>query len=200
MKTDATRTMMTGDFVRLRHTFRFSAIPTLYRENVAEHGYWTAMIGMCIVADLVESGVEISDDLMGEVAMKGLLHDIEESLTGDVVRDLKYATPEIREAIGRVEAQFVDRLMNPMGPQGQIFKMIWGTAKEPATDSGLIVALADLFCVISYCEHEFDLGNHNLTLTRILDDCLELIRTKFVGTFLEGFVNEWLRRRRGTRA
>lgn len=189
----ATKEVMTGKLTRLRHTIRFSAIPVLYKENVAEHGYWTAVIAMAIVADLhSQSDTKIHRQLMGEVAMKSLWHDVEESMTGDVVRDLKYATPEIREAIRKVEERFADVIFNPMGDAGIDLRSFWHFAKDDTT-SGHIVALADLLCVISYCDHDMQLGNQTEELERIKLQCLILISEKTKGTELELFSKSLLR-------
>ena len=74
----AVREVMLGKPSRLRHTFRYSALPVVFRENVAEHSFWTALIGITIAVELGCSHEEV-----GEVATKALLHDIEESMTGD---------------------------------------------------------------------------------------------------------------------
>ena len=188
----ATKEVMTGKLTRLRHTIRFSAIPTLYKENVAEHGYWTAIIAMAIVADIDIPQAEGTYRLMGDVAMKALWHDIEESMTGDVVRDLKYATPEIREAMKHVEEQFVEVIFKPMGVAGLWLKPFWTHAKDD-TRSGHIVALADLLCVISYCNHDIQLGNNSEDLFRIRKQCLALIQEKTKGTELELFARRLIK-------
>ena len=194
----ATRTMMGSVLGQLRHTYRFSAVPVLYHENVAEHGYWTAVIGMAIIEDL--KGTDVFDEFddpemfMGIVAMKALVHDIEESMTGDIVRDLKYATPEIRSSIAAVEGQFVDQLLQGMGEGATTFKSLWERSKD-GTFTGNVVALADLLCVISYCDHEVELGNKSPKVFTIRKECMKLIRNKFIHTNLSPFVTEWLRRR-----
>jgi 5'-deoxynucleotidase YfbR-like HD superfamily hydrolase len=112
------------------------------------------------------------------VAMKALLHDIEESLTGDLVRRMKYFDTEVREDIRRVESIFARELFGSLDNEyvESTYLDIWGDAKDNEL-SGQIVALADLLCVIAYCDQESSLGN--LDLRQIRHDCKELIYDKF---------------------
>ena len=165
--------IMYGDLTRMRHVWRFSAQPVLYRENVAEHSFWTALIAMTIAAELHEY------ELVGEVAQRAILHDVEETLTGDLVREMKYFDAETRQAIGRVEALFADRLFGSLPePVGPLFQSTWEDAKDPSL-AGRIVAMADLLCVLSYLDHERSLGNQSAQLAQVDHDCRTLIDTKF---------------------
>ena len=166
----ATSEVMRGKLGRLTHTYRYSAQPVIHRENVAEHSFWTALIGVAICMDL-----EIKF-LAPQVAIKALLHDVEESMTGDLVREIKYFDEEIRNVIGRVEKEFVKRLFDPMGAAGENLQQIWENSKDD-TFAGHIVALADLLCVIAYCDREMKLGNTGLE--HIRKDCTILIEEKF---------------------
>ena len=90
----AVKEIMAGNLIMLKHTYRYSSVPVLVRENVAEHSFWTAILAVTIAIELQMSRQEI-----GKVALKSLLHDIEESMTGDLIRDMKYHDDETRQAI-----------------------------------------------------------------------------------------------------
>ncbi len=154
-----------GNIGRLKDTFRYSAQPVIIRENVAEHSFWTAMIGITIA-------YEINEDVVGNVAVKAILHDIEECMTGDLVRDMKYADPEFREAVAKVESVFIGKLLSPLGTTGTKMLNQWGDAKDRSA-AGQIVRLSDALSVISYCTKEMELGNTNLV--DIKDTCMDLI-------------------------
>lgn len=181
----AVKEVMAGKPARLRHTFRYSALPVVFRENVAEHSFWTALIGMTIAA-------EISGDsqLIGEVAAKALLHDIEESMTGDLIRDMKYHDGDVRDAIRKVEVEFARSIFEAIGGQaGNLLEVYWRMAKDDSP-SGRIVALADLLCVISYVDHEQSLGNNTKEMKQVRSDCAKLILHKFNGTDLGAIAKE----------
>jgi len=165
-----TTDILYGPLNRMRHVERFGGIPHLYAENVAEHSFWTAMIAMAIT---IETG---QGTLMGEVLAQALLHDVEESMTGDIVREMKYASPEVRAAIAAVEEEFAGRLFDTGTQVGGAMWFHWLHAKGP-TPAGEIVALADLLCVLSYVRHERDLGN--TSLDHIGVQCCGLIGEKF---------------------
>ena len=61
---------MTGVVQRLRYAYRYSAQPVVFRENVAEHSFWTALIGSTMAID-VYGDVRLAEN----VALRGLLHD-----------------------------------------------------------------------------------------------------------------------------
>lgn len=147
--------VMYGNFTRLSHTWRYSSVPVIARENVAEHSFWTAMIGITIA---YETGVP---HLAGTVAVNAIMHDIEECMTGDLIRDMKYANEEFRQQIQTIEDEFVTRLVEDMGPTGGIIQARWRGAKGE-TRAGRIVALADALSVVAYCSKEGTMGNINL--------------------------------------
>lgn len=177
-----------GDLQRLRYVNRYSGQPVVRYENVAEHSFWTAIIAVTIATEM-----ELSRGDIRECALRGLLHDIEESMTGDLVRDLKYYDQETRDAIGRVEKQFAEGIFRRIGGRaGDLFAKTWTNAKNPVNPSGDVVALADLLCVLSYIQQERDHGNVSLTLGRIENDCRKLIVDKFGNSWLSSIVAEVL--------
>lgn len=160
-----------GEFRRAAHVWRFSSLPVIKQENVAEHSFWTALIGMAIACEIGR------EELTGEVAQRAILHDIEEVGTGDLVREMKYFDPELRASIRKVEVQFAAALFDKLGPPaGRHFEHIWENAKD-GTLPGRIVALADLLCVLAYCHSERKMGNTGLG--RIERDCSDLVYKKF---------------------
>lgn len=166
----AIREVMYGNLTRLRNVYRYSGEWVLHRENVAEHSFWTALIAITIAHEHFDLNTT------REVAVRALLHDIEESMTGDLVRSMKYYDEALREDIKRVEEAFAATLLNPLGATGHDFYDIWLHSKDDSL-AGRIVALADLLCVISYCDNEEASGNHKLR--EIRKACTSLIEDKF---------------------
>lgn len=168
----AIREVLYGEFRRVSYVYRYSALPVLNRENVAEHSWWTAIIAVTIAAEL---GWSLT--LQGEVALRAILHDIEEIGTGDLVREAKYFDDQMRADFRRVEEAFARRLFEKVGGDaGESFTYVWDVAKDDSK-AGKVVALADLLCVIAYCRHEESIGNTHLA--RVEEECLKLIDTKY---------------------
>lgn len=161
--------VMYGKITRLSHVFRYSAQPVISRENVAEHSFWTAMIGITISYEIGKP------EIAGAVALQSVMHDIEECMTGDLVRDMKYANPDFRRQIREVEEKFIDNLLVDMGTTGKLLKSVWARAKDN-TWAGRIVQISDALSVISFCTREYEMGN--LSLRDIRNSCINLIRRK----------------------
>lgn len=168
----ATEAIITGRLQRLSYVQRYSAQPVIRRENVAEHSFWTAMIGWALAMDVYGD-----PDLASVCAVRGLFHDIEESMTGDLVRDMKYSSPEVRQAIGQIEYQMANAIFGEWGHVGFDALRIWAESKSDETIAAEIVKLADMLCVIMYVNQEVALGSH--ALTQIAADCTALIRETF---------------------
>ncbi len=166
----AIREVLYGEFRRVSHVYRYSALPVLNRENVAEHSWWTAMIAVTIAVEIDRA------DLTGEVCLRGMVHDIEEIGTGDLVREAKYFDQEMRDNFRRVEEAFALGLFSKLGHTGEFLRSVWRNAKDDDLP-GQIVSLADLFCVIAYVRWERSMGN--TMLGRVERDCLNLIDQKF---------------------
>jgi 5'-deoxynucleotidase YfbR-like HD superfamily hydrolase len=167
---DAVNEIMFGKLSRLTDTFRYSAQSVIIRENVAEHSFWTAMIGIGIA---LEAQLE---PFVPHVALKAVVHDIEECMTGDLVRDMKYASPDVRDAIKEIERRFLSQWAHQLGEPGAYLKNQWRDAKDKSK-AGQIVACADALSVIAYCTREMSLGNQNLH--EIRNSCVKLIHDKF---------------------
>ena len=166
----AIREVLYGEFRRVSHVYRYSALPVLNRENVAEHSWWTAMIAVTIAVEIDRL------DLTGEVCLRGMVHDIEEIGTGDLVREAKYFDQEMRDNFRRVEEAIARGLFSKLGNTGEFLRSGWRDAKGDDLP-GQIVSLADLFCVIAYVRWERSMGNTKLG--HVERDCLSLIDEKF---------------------
>lgn len=153
-----------GSITRLSYVIRYSGSPVLRRENVAEHGYWVAMIGATIALDMGHP-VHVAE----RISLRGLLHDVEESLVGDIIRNTKYFSHEVREAMRTVEDAKADQIFEELRWPGEVFKSIWKLAKDDSFE-GQVLKLADLLSVAVYCYQEMELGNDSLDIRGIVED------------------------------
>lgn len=168
--TSSLATFFNGALTRVNYVTRYSGTPTLRSENIAEHSFQVAMIAATIAIDL---GWDPR-----EVLFKGLLHDIEESLTGDVIRDTKYFDDEILSAMKKVEQAKAHQIFKEWGAAGPTFRSIWEDAKDD-TVPGKIVALADFLSVVIFTYHEMSLGNKEGEIKVIQNEVIKNIFKKF---------------------
>ena len=102
----------------LRHVRRFTRMPCVYPQNVAEHSYYVALLASQYVAQLwplLLSHGEEEQLRRGWVVEAALWHDAEEAVMGDIPHDVKRATPQFHRAVQDVDKsaraylqQFVD--------------------------------------------------------------------------------------------
>lgn len=156
MTTDPSKFMnelLHGESRRLARTFRFNSTPVLRTENVAEHSWYVAYIGMHLWTLCGRQGIHLD---LGDILAKCILHDLDEALTGDIPRPFKYHTPKIRElledASNEIFTDYVDSTAFPVE-----LVDYWRDAKMDAT--GLVVKMADLVSVVSYATEEVRMGN-----------------------------------------
>jgi 5'-deoxynucleotidase YfbR-like HD superfamily hydrolase len=149
------KSMLCGETRRASHVYRYSSRPTLRRENVAEHSFYAAYYSLIIAKWLSSSGVKVSFDLLLE---RAILHDIDEALTGDFLRSVKYGDLRIKDGLDALSKKFLAKIEKDLGVS--LLKS-WETAKDAQLE-GQILFLADLLCVVAYIWEEFHAGNRHL--------------------------------------
>lgn len=129
---------------RLESAHRYSQIQMTREENVMEH------IGfVCTMIQVLWYKWDRSFDL-GLALSKAVVHDLDETITGDVPRTTKYASKSIREEFEIIEAAGVRKLceglaMNP--EDADEFFNLWSSAKDHSPE-GMVVKYVDLLAVV----------------------------------------------------
>jgi 5'-deoxynucleotidase YfbR-like HD superfamily hydrolase len=152
---------------RLTVAFQLSSVSRFSRdymqkpESVLEHIGFCSFYAMLLASDLEESGYNIDyKRLMRAVA----IHDLDESILGDIPRTTKYFSESVRAGIGDIERQTIERLESWL--QTSLLES-WVGAKEDL--EGTILKIADIAAVVykNWTEVEL-LGNRSF-----LRVCLE---------------------------
>ncbi len=168
--------MLTGSPMRAFDTWRFPGDPVLHRENIGEHMWLNALYCYLIARELETHGIEVD---MGVVLSRAILHDMEETITGDLARGVKYWGDGAIKA--NMDALGTHAMMNLSKELRNIqIPMDWESAKD-LTLEGRIVAVADFMCVSAFLIREVRLGNNimlaglkqNLAWTEELVDQME---------------------------
>ena len=141
---------------RINYIRRYSSYPVIRQENVAEHSFWVSYYSYLFALDLKERGFKIN---IKAVLEQALLHDLEESQTGDIVRTFKYYDPDqvkiFKKAEKSIMNDYFNKMFSPMIKE-HLFD-VWKYSKSGP--EGKIVAFADIFCVLIYAKEEIDQGN-----------------------------------------
>ena len=139
---------------RLNHIRRYSSYPVNRQQNVSEHTFWVMLYGYRISEKLKSMGEKVN---VKELLEKGLFHDFEESVTGDIVRTMKYDNPQITKEIKKAEEKLIKRVLDDLFGNCDTLS-IWHNAKDKSLE-GQIVAVSDFLCVFEYCLEEIKSGN-----------------------------------------
>lgn len=167
---------LTGPIRRLHHITRYSSMPILHQENVAEHSWDVTFICLLIyldqkglfqdavsAAELEEKGI-VYDHLDLELLMtRAPLHDISESISGDIIRSFKYSTKRLSEEIKDADDKNTYRMTRTFGRAGDEIYLGWRNAKTMADDRNCeLIAFADVVSVVIKCAEEKWLGNQHM--------------------------------------
>lgn len=155
--------MLTGGIHRMSHVYRYSSLPTLRKENVAEHTFYVVLYSYLIGKDLdarfLEDLARIHPSIdFGDLLARALLHDIDESHTGDFLRTVKYGHPDLKTALDQISESMVHKMSTELGVD---FYDPWKGAKNRDMN-GWILEIADLARVVSYVMEEIKSGNRHI--------------------------------------
>lgn len=96
-----------GSVRRGSSVWRYSSIPVSQYENIIEHTGYVA-----IFAAMIGRKLGVGNDVLGAVAMKALVHDLDECVTGDVVRTFKYSSPEFKDAVDKASREMASTALD----------------------------------------------------------------------------------------
>uniref|UniRef100_A0A6M3J161 Putative phosphohydrolase n=1 Tax=viral metagenome TaxID=1070528 RepID=A0A6M3J161_9ZZZZ len=164
---------------RLSGIERCSNTPHIKNSYVSDHSYYVALYAM-IFADIENSkqpvGLKPYDT--SEVIKRALIHDLEESLTGDFLFPIKHENPTIKPLLQEAINQVVDNELFASLPIGicSYYKRLWKTSKD-SSNEGRLVAAMDKFEILLYAIQELELGNKQFI--KIYNNAIKILLTEF---------------------
>jgi len=150
-------TASSSDVRRLSYIDRFSSIPVMMRENVAENMYYVALYSLMVHREL--RGPKKLD---GKILSHAITHDLIEATVGDLVRTFKYSSEEFRKAVDLAESTVIKKI------DSRIRNLINESALFLDSGSGeawyvkSIVKVADFMSVYQYIWRERMKGNKEI--------------------------------------
>ena len=143
---------MVEKYSRLGSVTRFSTIPNMCGESVAQHTANVAALTMLISDYLTEYDVEI--DSLKAIKMS-LWHDIEEIVSGDILGPLKQG--KLGDELAEMNVKNVSYLFDSIGAPYNLD--IWREYVEGKTLEARVVKLADFISLIIHAIKESQCGN-----------------------------------------
>ncbi len=149
---------------------RFSVYKCHFREDVAQHSYFTALYAM-ILADLEKQrGVPIDIERLLRMA---LLHDAEEARTGDIHHPFKHQDVQFAGSLNEKALEWFERLMGSLPKElAQSYVAFRRLSEDASLKETSIVKAADKIEALLWAYEEYLLGNEHVRRERIVEDIL----------------------------
>jgi 5'-deoxynucleotidase YfbR-like HD superfamily hydrolase len=149
---------------------RFSVYKCHFREDVAQHSYYTALYAM-VLADLEkQKGTEVDVERLLRMA---LLHDAEEARTGDIHHPFKHQDAAFAERLDNCALEWFEHLMGSLPPNlASEYIHLRRSTGEPALTEASLVKAADKIEALLWAYEEYLLGNVHVRRALIVEDIL----------------------------
>jgi len=148
---------------------RFSVYKCHFREDVAQHSYLTALYAM-ILADLERHRGRRVD--VEKLLRMALLHDAEESRTGDIHHPFKHQDPAFTQTIDDRALQWFNGLMSGLPDALAQMYIEARKAERNHTTEAILVRAADKLEALLWAYEEYLLGNKHVRDAKIVEDIL----------------------------
>ncbi len=155
MKTKELFSLVSG----LSGVTRFSMLKMVHKETVLEHTGMIAIFAFVLGTRLNQiAGHEFNIELL---LKKAIVHDWDESVTGDIARPTKYYSNILRNELAALEAEGIEDISSEL--KLAALPQLHCQAKEGA--EGCLVSLCDIACAIHRCwEETLVFNNMHFTL------------------------------------
>lgn len=142
---------------------RFSQTVLAKDENVLEHTGMVALLAKQF-GEILNSSTPTVD--IGELLSKALLHDIEESKTGDVARPLKYSSNALLSEFKFIEGKIASTILAEAGMFSSIKQ--WQSSKEGI--EGKIIKYCDALSAMLKFHDEIVMRGNKSMIALMADD------------------------------
>jgi len=140
---------------RLGCLMRFSNVPRLAAQSVAEHEYSVTFLAM-LVGDYLEDKNVLVDKL--RLLEMGLVHDVEEVISGDILKTLKHGG--FKRELDNLNENNMFYLTRLLGAKKDKYLALWREVKDGETLEAKLISFVDMIDRIIYCLKESHLGNN----------------------------------------
>jgi putative hydrolase of HD superfamily len=149
---------------------RFSVYKCHFREDVAQHSYYTALYAM-VLADLEQKrGTKVDVERLLRMA---LLHDAEEARTGDIHHPFKHQDAAFAEKLDDRALEWFENLMGSLPPDlAHEYIRLRRSSREISATEVSILKAADKIEALLWAYEEYLLGNVHVRKALIVEDIL----------------------------
>ena len=138
------------------HIKRYHTTPLFAQESVAEHSHFVAMIARLICHTLEQTGRAVDTLRAVDLAM---IHDYEESISGDIISTFKHSDPELLDLLERLTDRAIDQVFEALPADlAQYYTDLWRQHSAGSVE-GQIVSVADKLASLAFAHEQLRMGN-----------------------------------------
>lgn len=154
---------------------RFSRNHLVIPENLVSHVGVVSIICAYLLSKMSEHYEEelFTPSECCSIMMRAVVHDMDEVITGDIVRPTKYASEEMLALIKKLEEQSIGKVIEKFDLPDR-WESDWRKAKQDLP--GLIVKVADVMAVVMTCYREVHLYSNNQFI-KVAEECYGYLKT-----------------------
>lgn len=153
--------LASSPLMNLDHTYRYSGTKLVEAESLSQHIVDTIMMGLKIIDQINNISGAMTLNPFTYV-MKAIYHDLEEVITGDIPRPVKYYSAGTKKSLKDVADKVAVKFFDEQFVEGYPHYSIWSNAKDG--DEGYILKLVDTLVVATKVIKEVKLLNNNYML------------------------------------
>jgi len=158
---------------------RFSVYKCHFREDVAQHSYYTTLYAM-VLADLERRrGTSVDVERLMRMA---LLHDAEEARTGDIHHPFKHQDAAFAEVLDSRAFEWFGKVLGGLPPDLGKEYMAFRKAEREASTEGELLKAADKIEALLWAYEEYLLGNIHVRQALIVEDILSKLEQIHLGS------------------
>ncbi len=156
---------------------RWNRLNRNVKTTVAGHSFYVALISFLFYYEEKPNNNELDEV---DIIKRALLHDIPESLTGDIITPTKQKVTGFEELVERVEEVMVTNKLLIDMPKELVSEFKNKILKPFEGMNGKLVRAADLTAAIIECLMEIKSGNNQMSFRTALNNMLDqLVDSKF---------------------
>jgi len=159
-------------FRNLSNIDRCNQVPKIKFYSVAEHSFYCALLAM-FLCDLISLNEKIYIDKK-RLIMKALVHDLEESITGDILYPTHQMNINFKKELDTIRSMVVyEELFKELPNEiSHIYKVYWHNAKDDTVE-GKIIEIVDKLEIALFAIQEIELGNKSFKT--LFDNAVNII-------------------------
>ena len=180
--------LASSPLMNLDHTYRYSGTKLVEAESLSQHIVDTIMMGLKVIDEINHIEEDAIDPQV--YLMKAVYHDLEEVITGDIPRPLKYYNADTRDSLKDVADKVAKEFFSKEFNDGFESYNVWNYAK--IGKEGFILKLVDTLVVANKVIKEVTMLN-NYYMLRVAYEVSQYLKDiAQVNYFENEQINEYL--------